>query len=170
MDNISTTDSTILPTDNDSTVKSGVDMTTQGENNGNADITTTVAPPADTLNESSDSTIVPGPMVKIMNELEDVTTTMMTTTDETIIGDITTETPMEVGEHEFDCEELADGELNTTSDQIPMKCTKMDGSKRRVFLVISKSQVDPEALFSENVKVVVKDLMVMSITPESNSR
>ena len=147
-------------------------MTTQGEgeDNGNSDDTTTNAPAEETSNEFPDlTTTAPEAMVKIMTGIEDVTTTMMTTTDDNI-SDATTETPMEVGEHEFDCEELADGELNTTSDQIPMKCTKMDGSKRRVFLVISKSQVDPEALFSKNVKVVVKDLMVMSITPESNSR
>jgi len=80
-----------------------------------------------------------------------------------------TEEPIEKGEHEFDCEELDEGDLGTTTDQIPMKCTQIDGSKRRrVFLVISKSQVDADTLFAKNVKVVVKDLMVMNISPESD--
>jgi hypothetical protein len=133
------------------------------------------------MSESDSTTIIPDAMVKVVSVEEDEeTTVMITTTDSSQVtaaddidgdSDVTTEPPMDVGEHEFDCEELDEGDLNTTSEQIPMRCTQLDGTKRRrVFLVISKSQVSAETLFAKNVKVVVKDLMVMSITPDSSSR
>jgi len=124
-----------------------------------------------------ETTVVPMAATVISIEEDDNTVTITTvasiekSADGENTEDVTTAKPsMDEGEHEFDCEELAEGELSTTSEQIPMKCTQMDGSeRRRVFLVISKSQVSADTLFAKNVKVVVKDLMVMSITPEKES-
>jgi len=124
-----------------------------------------------------ETTVVPMAATVISIEEDETSVTITTvasvekSTDGENTEDVTTAKPsMDEGEHEFDCEELAEGELSTTSEQIPMKCTQMDGSeRRRVFLVISKSQVSADTLFAKNVKVVVKDLMVMSITPEKES-
>ena len=70
---------------------------------------------------------------------------------------------------EFDCEELPCGELDTTPEEIPLKCSFRDGLKpRKVYLVIEASKLTGEnsRFWEENVKVVIKDLMVMDISPK----
>merc|ERR1719357_1994273 len=70
---------------------------------------------------------------------------------------------------EFECEELPCGELDTTSEEIPLKCSFRDGLKpRKVYLVIEASKLMGEnsRFWDENVKVVVKDLMVVDISPK----
>jgi len=76
----------------------------------------------------------------------------------------------DAGVHEFDCVEVGQEQVATAEGQIPMECTQMDGEERKhIYLVINKNQVDPELLFAKNVKVVVKDFMVMDIpTPDSS--
>jgi len=81
----------------------------------------------------------------------------------------TTEKPDE-GKHEFDCTEMsADANSFTGPDQIPLECKlrpKGQEKPQTVFIVINKEGIDTNRLFNKNVKVVVKDLMVMDISPK----
>lgn len=98
-----------------------------------------------------------------MEESTIVMTTVRPLEDE-VSEEATTITPaVEVGGvHEFDCVEIDQEELATNSDEIPMQCTQIYGEdKRKLYIVINKAQVDAEKLFAKNVKVVIKDFMVM---------
>jgi len=74
------------------------------------------------------------------------------------------------GKHEFDCTEMsADANSFTGPDQIPLECKlrpKGQEKPQTVFIVINKEGIDTNRLFNKNVKVVVKDLMVMDISPK----
>jgi hypothetical protein len=114
--------------------------------------------------------------VTVLSILEsDDSTLVVTTARPDILYDdtdeATTVSAEEEGVHEFDCVEIDQEKLDTSSDQIPMECTGMDGEEmRRVFIVINKSQVDPEKLFAKNVKVLVKDFMIMDVSNSSQAR
>eukprot|EP00088_Acartia_fossae_P036367 TRINITY_DN3756_c0_g1_i6.p1 TRINITY_DN3756_c0_g1~~TRINITY_DN3756_c0_g1_i6.p1 ORF type:complete len:1426 (+),score=431.11 TRINITY_DN3756_c0_g1_i6:319-4596(+) len=182
-DNTDVSDNTFVDVDAAmSTTPEYVDTTTVKASSEEDDIgsSTTMSPQMVTVvsvEEDVATTIIVTTIAPVTSDSQDdqdmeaTTLPSVTATDSTSAADSTTtaETPIESGEHEFDCEELAEGDLNTSADQIPMKCTQLDGStRRRVYLVISKSQVNPETLFAKNVKVVVKDLMVMDISPEGS--
>jgi hypothetical protein len=79
-------------------------------------------------------------------------------------------TPEEdTGLHEFDCSEITDAQRAFADPtQIPLECRLRgtDGEQRTVYIVIPKRSVDADRLFSKNVKVVIKDLMIMDISPK----
>ena len=71
--------------------------------------------------------------------------------------------------HEFDCEELSPGKLGTAQNQIPLACVARGGEKpRTLYFVINEDEIagDISRLWDENVKVVIKQLMVMDISPK----
>jgi len=120
--------------------------------------------------ESTASTPVPVTVVSIQ-ELDDTTVVVTTARPATGEDEMSTMQGMDGGLHEFDCEEMLENELETAADQIPLSCMQMDGQeRRRVTIVINKSQVDPSLVFAKNVKLVVKDFMVMDINGASQVR
>merc|ERR1712013_731795 len=82
----------------------------------------------------------------------------------------TTLAPEDAGMHEFDCSEFTDAELAFTDpNQIPLQCRlrpKEGGEPKTVYIPIPKQGLDLTRLFDKNVKVVVKDLMIMDISPK----
>jgi len=82
----------------------------------------------------------------------------------------TTLAPEEGGMHEFDCSEFTDAELAFADpNQIPLECRlrpKEGGEPKTVYILIPKEGLDLTRLFDKNVKVVVKDLMIMDISPK----
>merc|ERR1711971_1007757 len=82
----------------------------------------------------------------------------------------TTLAPEDGGMHEFDCSEFTDAELAFADpNQIPLECRlrpKDGGEPKTVYILIPKEGLDLTRLFDKNVKVVVKDLMIMDISPK----
>merc|ERR1719327_1158691 len=82
----------------------------------------------------------------------------------------TTLAPEDAGMHEFDCSEFTDAELAFADpNQIPLQCRlrpKEGGEPKTVYILIPKQGLDLTRLFDKNVKVVVKDLMIMDISPK----
>merc|ERR1712038_1572899 len=82
----------------------------------------------------------------------------------------TTLAPEDDGMHEFDCSEFTDAELAFADpNQIPLECRlrpKEGGEPKTVYILIPKQGLDLTRLFDRNVKVVVKDLMIMDISPK----
>merc|ERR1711902_457932 len=82
----------------------------------------------------------------------------------------TTLAPEDAGMHEFDCSEFTDAELAFADpNQIPLQCRlrpKEGGEPKTVYILIPKQGPDLTRLFDKNVKVVVKDLMIMDISPK----
>ena len=80
------------------------------------------------------------------------------------------EEPEDGGMHEFDCSEFTDAELAFADpNQIPLECRlrpKEGGEPKTVYILIPKEGLDLTRLFDKNVKVVVKDLMIMDISPK----
>merc|ERR1711971_757576 len=78
--------------------------------------------------------------------------------------------PEDGGMHEFDCSEFTDAELAFADpNQIPLECRlrpKDGGEPKTVYILIPKEGLDLTRLFDKNVKVVVKDLMIMDISPK----
>merc|ERR1712223_309265 len=85
-------------------------------------------------------------------------------------GEGTTLAPEDGGMHEFDCSEFTDAELAFADpNQIPLQCRlrpKEGGEPKTVYILIPKQGLDLTRLFDKNVKVVVKDLMIMDISPK----
>jgi len=125
------------------------------------------------LNESTTKNPTEVTVIDIQTN-EDTTVVVTTVRPDTEMDD-TTALPAGAADneaHEFDCVEVESSGFDASPDQIPMQCTQMDGGekKRRVYLLINKSQVDEDQLFAKNVKVIVKDLMVMDISNQSQVR
>lgn len=82
----------------------------------------------------------------------------------------TTLAPDDAGMHEFDCSEFTDAELAFADpNQIPLQCRlrpKEGSEPKTVYILIPKQGLDLTRLFDKNVKVVVKDLMIMDISPK----
>merc|ERR1712072_1590387 len=82
----------------------------------------------------------------------------------------TTLAPEDDGMHEFDCSEFTDAEFAFADpNQIPLECRlrpKEGGEPKTVYILIPKQGLDLTRLFDRNVKVVVKDLMIMDISPK----
>merc|ERR1711971_1482028 len=78
--------------------------------------------------------------------------------------------PEDGGMHGFDCSEFTDAELAFADpNQIPLECRlrpKDGGEPKTVYILIPKEGLDLTRLFDKNVKVVVKDLMIMDISPK----
>ena len=71
------------------------------------------------------------------------------------------------GSHELLCTEVssADSPVTASASQLPLKCQLLNSPQpRSVVILIDKDTVDLDRLFSKNVKVVVKDLMVMDLS------
>lgn len=78
----------------------------------------------------------------------------------------TAEDESEDGMHEFDCTEMSEATFSSPN-QIPLECRlRSIGETKTVFILINKEGLDTSRLFDKNVKVVVKDLMVMDISPK----
>ena len=82
----------------------------------------------------------------------------------------TTLAPEDGGMHEFDCSEFTEAVLAFADpNQIPLECRlrpKEGGEPKTVYILIPKEGLDLTRLFDKNVKVVVKDLMIMDISPK----
>merc|ERR1711902_399707 len=82
----------------------------------------------------------------------------------------TTLAPEDAGMHEFACSEFTDAELAFADpNQIPLQCRlrpKEGSEPKTVYILIPKQGLDLTRLFDKNVKVVVKDLMIMDISPK----
>eukprot|EP00092_Neocalanus_flemingeri_P080117 GFUD01099904.1.p1 GENE.GFUD01099904.1~~GFUD01099904.1.p1 ORF type:complete len:1109 (+),score=396.10 GFUD01099904.1:107-3433(+) len=81
----------------------------------------------------------------------------------------TDEDTKQPGVHEFDCKEILSGQLGTGEGKIPLECVVRGGQKpRTLYFVINELDIsgDISRLWDDNVKVVVKDLMVMDISPK----
>merc|ERR1711902_126381 len=82
----------------------------------------------------------------------------------------TTLAPEDAGMHEFACSEFTDAELAFADpNQIPLQCRlrpKEGGEPKTVYILIPKQGLNLTRLFDKNVKVVVKDLMIMDISPK----
>merc|ERR1712121_197799 len=136
--------------------------------------------------DESDMTEEPLTTVNIVSIEEDEEETVITTTtqrpsatdiaDDTTALDISTEIsitlneidsdiPKDSGTHEFDCKEIDHNRVNAGEDQIPLECILRNGDEpKTVYIVINKEGVNTRRLFDKNVKVVVKDLMIMDIS------
>eukprot|EP00092_Neocalanus_flemingeri_P035239 GFUD01038343.1.p1 GENE.GFUD01038343.1~~GFUD01038343.1.p1 ORF type:complete len:1287 (+),score=506.35 GFUD01038343.1:270-4130(+) len=81
--------------------------------------------------------------------------------------DITTTSP-EVGDHEFRCKESA-GADNENTD-VPLECVLTNGEEEKtVFILIPREALggDRDKLFDKNVKIVVKNFMIMERSPRA---
>lgn len=112
---------------------------------------------------------------------DDEETIITTTARSAVINDISTELPIilnevdvddnesekESGIHEFDCKETDQSRVNANDSQLPLECILRGGDEpRTVYIVINKDGVNTKRLFDKNVKVLVKDLMIMDISPK----
>merc|ERR1712127_208956 len=116
-----------------------------------------------TGNEESTATEAPTPTPTAADD----TTVRDTTVATSEAVDTTTED--DGGVFEFDCTELSETTLAFASpDQIPLECRPRQPrpDARTVYIVINKQGIDATRLFAKNVKVVVKDLMIMDISPK----
>merc|ERR1719347_779368 len=71
--------------------------------------------------------------------------------------------------HEFDCKDISCDQPDMPEGQIPLKCvSRQKDNQKTIFFVIDEAQVsgDISRLFEDNVKVVIKELMVMDISPK----
>merc|ERR1711935_697927 len=141
------------------------------------EVTTTKLFEGDDFSEKPTTTVT----VLSVNEEHD-TTVITTTTKPSAVQDISTELPItlnevdvdnnepskEVGVHEFDCKEIDQSRVNAHESQLPLECILRDGDefKRTVYIVIDKEGVDTKRLLDKNIKVIVKDLIFMDISPK----
>merc|ERR1712122_31921 len=105
-----------------------------------------------------------------VQSVEDASTTVQTmedasTTVQSMEDVITTVQPMEdVGkDQEFLCEPV---EIGDDTGDLPMSCVQMSDQKKTVMLLIPRDvigNISLNTLFDKNVKIVVKDFMVMDI-------
>ena len=103
---------------------------------------------------------------------EGSTTTMQSIIDDetattTVAADTTTTAPTAAADQEFLCTHTQND--TDTSGDLPMNCTQMEGEeKKTVMLLIPKEvlgDISLTRLFDKNVKIVVKDFMVMDRSP-----
>merc|ERR1712165_439922 len=99
------------------------------------------------------------------------TTTMQSIIDDetatTTVAADTTTAPTAAADQEFLCTHTQND--TDTSGDLPMNCTQMEGEeKKTVMLLIPKEvlgDISLTRLFDKNVKIVVKDFMVMDRSP-----
>jgi len=102
--------------------------------------------------------------------VEITTEAIVTTTVE--IENIETTTSSDSGIYEFDC--VAIGEEGSEEEEIPLECKIRDGDKkeeektRTVYIVIDKSNVEGDItrIFEDNVRLVVRKVVVEDISPK----
>merc|ERR1711874_553093 len=107
---------------------------------------------------------VESPMVKETSDTDITTTTQRDKEDE----DTTTQSS-EYGDHEFLCKESA---ITDADSDVPLECVLTNGEdERTVVIVIPRDSLggNRDKLFNKNVKIVVKDFMVMERNPRSLS-
>merc|ERR1712079_929160 len=105
-------------------------------------------------------------------DVEGSTTTMQSIIDDetattTVAADTTTTAPAAAADQEILCTQTQND--TDTSGDLPMNCTQMEGEeKKTVMLLIPKEvlgDISLTRLFDKNVKIVVKDFMVMDRSP-----
>merc|ERR1711874_803405 len=131
-----------------------------------SDVTNTIQSDTDDIiDQTTLSAInVESPMVKETSDTDNTTTTQ---SDKEDVG--TTTQSSEYGDHEFLCKDSA--KTDADSD-VPLECVLTNGEdERTVVIVIPRDSLggDREKLFNKNVKIVVKDFMVMERSPRSLS-
>merc|ERR1712110_106748 len=128
------------------------------EGSGSPDTDVTSSP----VDDDTPSVPEDGTVTTIM---PDAVVTLLTTVRPTTQEEAQTEQPEDGGMHEFDCSEFTDAELAFADpNQIPLECRlrpKEGGEPKTVYILIPKQGLDLTRLFDRNVKVVVKDLMIM---------
>merc|ERR1712080_350648 len=120
-----------------------------------------------TLAEEGSTSIIEDAVVTLVTTLRSTQEDNTDTTEQPDEEDADDEEEDE-GMHEFDCTEMSSGASGFASpDQIPLECRlRTEGKPKTVFIVINREGIDTDRLFNKNVKVVVKDLMVMDISPK----
>merc|ERR1712032_1364228 len=86
--------------------------------------------------------------------------------------DVTT-TEEGTGSHELLCQEMSSPSSpnNSPADHLPLKCHLLNSTDQRtVTILIDKQKVDIDRLFAKNVKVIVKELMVMDVETNSSQK
>merc|ERR1711874_392116 len=137
------------------TTASLIDVESPMEKDDASDITTTTQSDTDDIiDQTTLSAIeVESPMVKETSD-SDVTTTTQSS---------------EYGDHEFLCKESA---ITDADSDVPLECVLTNGEdERTVVIVIPRDSLggNRDKLFNKNVKIVVKDFMVMERNPRSLS-
>ena len=100
------------------------------------------------------------------------------TTSPTVPIQVTTMQPEDVptteegsGSHELLCQEMSTSPPETPADHLPLDCHLVNSTdKRTVTILIDKQKIDIDRLFAKNVKVVVKELMVMDVGTNTSQR
>merc|ERR1712083_1129995 len=94
------------------------------------------------------------------------------TTSPTVPIQVTTMQPEEgSGSHELLCQEMSTSPPETPADHLPLECHLVNSTDQRtVTILIDKQKVDIDRLFAKNVKVVVKELMIMDVETNSSQR
>ena len=87
--------------------------------------------------------------------------------------DVTTTEEGEGGSHhELLCQEMSSSSPNNSpTDHLPLECHLLNSTDQRTVTIhIDKQKVDIDRLFAKNVKVIVKELMVMDVETNSSQR
>merc|ERR1712179_848788 len=131
------------------------------EGSGNSDATTTMQP---IMEDDPDQDIIPFPS----DDSQDSTTA--STTDQDQLSTTTSSTSEETTPStEDDQESSATDDSVDASGDLPMSCKHMDGDEdKTVMLLIPKEvlgDISLTRLFDKNVKIVVKDFMIMDRSP-----
>ena len=123
--------------------------------------TTTISPPEteddETEEEATDvTTSRTGPIGVTTMQPEDVNTT----------------TEEGSGSHELLCQEMSSSQApNSPAGHLPLECHLLNSTDQRtVTILIDKQKVDIDRLFAKNVRVVVKELMVMDLETNTSQR
>ena len=86
--------------------------------------------------------------------------------------DVNTTTEEGSGSHELLCQEMSSEQAaNSPADHLPLECHLLNSTDQRTVTIhIDKQKVNIDRLFAKNVKVIVKELMVMDVEANSSQR
>jgi len=164
---------TVEPTDSEvTTISQKPPALGPATKRANSEGTTTTAAPEDgqvTTTRPTDAVVTLLTTIRPGRDMSTETPESQDKTESDTAAEATTLAPEDGGMHEFDCTEITDAELAFAApDQIPLECRlrSRSGVPRTVFIMIPKQGLDTTRLFDRNVKVVVKDLMIMDISPK----
>merc|ERR1712080_706290 len=77
----------------------------------------------------------------------------------------------ESGSHELPCQEMSNKQQPANTDHLPLECHLLNSTDQRTVTIhIDKQKVDIDRLFAKNVKVIVKELMVMDVETNSSQK
>jgi len=156
----------IEETDDEVTIVTTAKPYIQEDDEGNENTVEQEITTADDIIEQATESLIEGE-----NTTELVTSdTDTSTTTQSVQEEETTTTPSdEYSDHEFLCKESS---ISDDNSDVPLECVLTNGEdKRTVVLVIPGDSLggDRNKLFNKNVKIVVKDFMIMERGPRTLS-